>query len=1029
MKMKHKQHSFDQMYKKTLKKTLLVQALSAALGATALMAGISTTAWAQSNTTGTVYGNVGAAANTSVAVVNTQTGLRRTATPDATGRFQVTALPPGAYRVELVRGGSVANTRDIDVLAGVGSEVNFAQAVEGVQVTARRQTIDVSNTNNGATFTAKELEKLPAIRNVNDIIQLAPNTTRADSRYAAGASFAGGGASENAYYINGFPVTNPLTQLGASELPFGSISQAQILVGGFGAEFGRSVGGVVNVTTKSGTNDWEGGVALSIAPNDLRSKRKDIYYPNTGAAANAITDGKLFRRRSDTGVDSSTMSAYVGGPLIKDKLFMFLAAERVDTKTSTVAGSTASVSNARDGWLEQTDKTSRYLAKIDWNITNNHRLEYTGIGDKAESKVRYYGYDYAAASHNATQASLSTYKNSANNTPTVGADVSIIKYTGNLTDDLTLTANYGRSVSPHSNQYEGVDLLNTRQVSAPNAARAPGLVYVNPVPLPFGTFAEGSKAKDEVTSFRFDVEYKLGRHTLRAGLDDNKLKSIEAGRVYVGGGLWSYFRTSTPNTAISLNGTRVAVASGGGLGTQGYYAREQIVNDLTNAYSDQKAQYIEDRFQITKNVLLTAGLRREDYTNLNGDKVEFLTMKNQYSPRFGASWDVNGDSSFKTFGTAGRYSVQIPTHIAVRGASRSLFTRQYYTYTGVDALGTPTGRVAITGITSSNNEFGQAKDPRTVAALDMKPTYQDEITLGFEKSLSRGYNWGAKGTYRTLGASIDDFCDQRPFDAFAARNRITPSPNWHFGCASFNPGIANTFLVDYADTGTNLTRVNLSKADLTFDKVKRTYSALDFFLEHPLRDGWYGKVNYTLSRSKGNTEGQTLSDVAQTDVAATQTWDTFEIAQFADGRLPNDRTHQIKAYGFYDFNKQWAIGGNFLAASGRPKNCIGNHPNLPNDAPDYGSSYHYCNGVVSPRGTAGNLPWDMRLDVNFTYRPEAVKGLLVKLDVFNLFNRQAVQTIDEVYNNGSEVSSTYNRTISYTAPRSGRLTLVYDFKM
>ena len=85
--------------------------------------------------------------------------------------------------------------------------------------------------------------------------------------------------------------------------------------------------------------------------------------------------------------------------------------------------------------------------------------------------------------------------------------------------------------------------------------------------------------------------------------------------------------------------------------------------------------------------------------------------------------------------------------------------------------------------------------------------------------------------------------------------------------------------------------------------------------------------------------------------------------------------------------------------------------------------------MTAPRGTAGNLPWDMRLDVNFTYRPDAVKGLLVKLDIFNLFNRQAVQTIDEVYNNGSEVSSTYNRTISYTAPRSGRLTLVYDFKM
>ncbi|MFD2271235.1 hypothetical protein ACFS07_09140 [Undibacterium arcticum] len=88
---------------------------------------------------------------------------------------------------------------------------------------------------------------------------------------------------KNAYYVNGFPVTNPLTQLGASELPFGAISQAQVLTGGFGAEFGRSVGGVVNITTKSGTNNWEMGAQVSIAPSSTRAKAKDIFYPNTGA--------------------------------------------------------------------------------------------------------------------------------------------------------------------------------------------------------------------------------------------------------------------------------------------------------------------------------------------------------------------------------------------------------------------------------------------------------------------------------------------------------------------------------------------------------------------------------------------------------------------------------------------------------------------------------------------------------------------------------------------------------------------------
>jgi hypothetical protein len=195
----------------------------------------------------------------------------------------------------------------------------------------------------------------------------------------------------------------------------------------------------------------------------------------------------------------------------------------------------------------------------------------------------------------------------------------------------------------------------------------------------------------------------------------------------------------------------------------------------------------------------------------------------------------------------------------------------------------------------------------------------------------------------------------------------------------------------------------LSKEDLGFDSAERKYTAIDLFIEHPYRNGWYGKVNYTWSRSKGNTEGQTKSDNAQTDVAATSTWDTAELMQYSNGLLPNDRTHQIKAYGFYDLTPEWTVGGNFLAASGRPKNCFGNHPNL-GDSPDYGSVYFYCDGKPAPRGTNGNLPWDVRFDVNLAYKPAAVKGLALKVDVFNLFNKQTIQTIDETYNVGTQVS-------------------------
>jgi len=300
-------------------------------------------------------------------------------------------------------------------------------------------------------------------------------------------------------------------------------------------------------------------------------------------------------------------------------------------------------------------------------------------------------------------------------------------------------------------------------------------------------------------------------------------------------------------------------------------------------------------------------------------------MKSFISPRLAAAWDVMGDSSLKVYGSAGRYSLQIPTHVAVRGASRSTFTDQRFAYTGVDPVtGAPTGVRALSDPFSGNNEYGQRKDPRAVAAQDMKPTYQDELTLGVEKALTAKFSGGVKVTYRQLKATIDDFCDQRPIDAFAAANGINNANYGGFGCATINAGDANTLLVDYGNNGT-FTRVPLSAADIGLPKAKRTYFALDFFLEHPFSDGWYGRVSYTYSKSKGNTEGQTKSDNAQTDVAVTSTWDFKELMEGSYGYLPNDRRHQIKGFGYYQVTPEWAFGATTVAESGRPKNCFGDY--------------------------------------------------------------------------------------------------------
>ncbi len=1028
------------------RKTVVAHALTIAFSAAAVSVMSMAPAMAQSNASGNVYGKLAPGAATSVVIKSLDTNQTRTVPVDAGGAFSASALPIGRYTVTPLKGSTAGAPTTVEVLAGQGVEAAFSEpGIQTVQVNARRTRIDISSANNGATFTARELSKLPIQQNVDAIIQLAPNTTRADSRYAGGASFAGGGASENAYYINGFPVTNPLTQLGASELPFGAIAQAQILTGGFGAEFGRSVGGVVNITTKSGTNNWEIGASANVEPNSLRAKTVDLYYP-AHTINNASTDGTLYRRRSENSQSRTQVGAYLSGPIVQDKLFMFVSAEttRTDTKGTDAANGVRIGGSAAGGWNESTRKVDRYFAKFDWNITDNHRLEASFIGDTPNVNTNYSGYSYATtAPYTGTRNGIVSSSKKESNVADNGAEVQILKYTGNLTDAFTVQALYGQSKSKHVNEFSGYNPTLFATTFDPSV-QAPGINYVNKQSIQTATgnvLPDG--AKDKIESFRLDLEYKLGDHTIRFGLDNNKLSSLNAGESAIGGGTWAYAKNTDPNASFDLGGGVISKGPGttsSPLGQQGYYVTKNLFTDVTNAYSNQNAQYLEDKWQITKNLLITPGVRMEAFDNQNGDHVKYLEQKHQIAPRLAVVWDVNGDASTKVFGSAGRYHLQIPTHLAVRGAGRSTFTSQAFAYTGVDPnTGAPTGLIQLSEPSSSNNEYGQAKEPKTLSAVDLKPTYQDEITLGFEKAFSPSLNFGVKGTYRKLRSTIDDFCDPRPFEKYAADNKIDTS-NWGgFGCANFNPGEANSFYVDYSGstnnggTAKNLTLVKFSAADLGFPKAERLYKAVDVFAEHPLRNGWYGKVNYTWSRSTGNTEGQTLSDVGQTDVAATQTWDYKELMIGANGLLPNDREHQVKAYGFYELTPEWTIGANALAASGRPRSCVGRYL-FDGTTPNYSNGPHYCGGltpatnVLTPRGTLGRLPWDTRLDMNIVYRPAMVAGLALKADVFNIFDKQVTQNVEERWNNGNGPRTTYGRTLSTTTPRYVRLSAEYIHK-
>ena len=230
--------------------------------AIALGLGLVTTAAFAQSTVGAVYGTADAGAE--VTATNTGSGLSRSTTVGSDGRFNISSLPPGDYRITSTKGGQNA-TRNIQIVAGQGFNLNLAapatassaQDLTTVSVTANAlPPIDITSSQTNTVMTAEQIKQLPLARNQTAVALLTPGATRGDSAFGNLASFSGASVAENSYYVNGFNVTNFFQSLTYSQVPFEAIDQEEIQDGGYGAEYGNSTGGVISVNTKRGTNEW-----------------------------------------------------------------------------------------------------------------------------------------------------------------------------------------------------------------------------------------------------------------------------------------------------------------------------------------------------------------------------------------------------------------------------------------------------------------------------------------------------------------------------------------------------------------------------------------------------------------------------------------------------------------------------------------------------------------------------------------------------------------------------------------------------
>ncbi|MEZ5412996.1 MAG: TonB-dependent receptor plug domain-containing protein [Opitutaceae bacterium] len=952
---------------------------------TVLTALVATNAgYAQTNTTGSLAGKVGA--GSTVTAVSVDTGYTRSVTASGNGSFVMTSVPPGRYKVT-----ATGQEREVIVEVSLASTstVNFGDdaiiELEKFEVTGVSfNPIDFSRTESVTVFNAVQLKQLPVARNTTDVALMAPGTVVGDPGFGNLASFGGASVAENAYFVDGFNLSDFRTGTNPMSVPFEAYDQFEVKTGGYSAEFGRSLGGVINATTKTGSNTYKGGFNVYYIPDAGYEDRPNVFYTSQGGTPNSV-----WNYNGADEYDSLDINVYASGPILKDKLFFYGLYNIRDIQTQNVISSGTRIRHQKlDDPL--------YLGKLTANVFPGHTVEVTYIKNESNTVNTDTDFNFASKTDQGT--------NPLNIESTRGGEVKIARYVGSLTDNLTLSAMWGQGENTLST------LSDQDTVPLVIDARAGGAGTLS------GSTSLVSKGFDTRESMRLDLTYTfslLGDHTLRVGYDSENNTSDD--ETSYSGGIYYRYVTVTPGASLSGGTVPAGVTQA---------VRDRIYQVLGSFDVESEAYYVEDNWSLMDNrLLLRLGVRNETFTNYNKAGEAFITIDDQIAPRLGASFDLFGDQKTKVYANYGRYHMPVASNTNVRLSGGELFTQDYYVLNGINADGSP-----IKGAKIGNTTFfsdGSIPDKDTIVDRGIEPMYQDEIILGVDHALNEDYRIGIRGTYRELQSTMDDMIVDHALTEYAQNTLGLAGADFsgYFHYVLGNPGSGMQTAWDFED-GNGVVPVTLTAEQLGYTEGIRKYAAVELLIEKVWDGKWSAQFSYTWSQNYGNTEGWVLSDNDQDDAGITIQFDTPALQTGSYGYLANDRRHAFKFFGSYALTDELTLGTNLRYTSGRALNKLGWF-NDPVVGTAYASDYYKVS-----RGAAGRMDWVFENNLSLRYRPAwAQKKLTMQLDIFNVLNLQTVMErveTAEIDLSGTR-DATYLLPTSWQTPRRMQLSVGYDF--
>jgi outer membrane receptor protein involved in Fe transport len=270
---------------------------------------------AQSTTTGAVSGRVVDAGTKeplvgmSVTIENEAGGDPQTTFTDADGRYKVTELIPGTYTVSFID--DTATVKKTGIRVGANDDVPVYQAIKRgdvIVLEGKAPQLKLSKTDLSLKIDKDFLVHMPL---PGRTVESAAGTKGGVHNDGVGLAFSGSTALENRFLVDGIDITGlTLGNVGTPVLN-NFVEEIEVLSGGYNAEWGRAIGGIVNVVTKTGTNKFQGGIFATYAPGFLSAARQTT--PSNASSIDVVGDRAY---NADFGVE-------LGGPIIKDRLWFY----------------------------------------------------------------------------------------------------------------------------------------------------------------------------------------------------------------------------------------------------------------------------------------------------------------------------------------------------------------------------------------------------------------------------------------------------------------------------------------------------------------------------------------------------------------------------------------------------------------------------------------------------------------------------------------------------------------------------------